>query len=116
MYIGNHSGHDVDPSTTPIYEEILPSYSQALSDENKWNHIKGLELQENTAYQVTTFKLEENTAYAVAAHKECKVQENNTGYQSTTDGNLKDFELQENAAYTSTLKLQENAAYMSTLK
>ena len=85
------SGHGVGTSTTPMYEETLPSYSQAPNDNQE-----DLELQENAAYKATTFKLQENTAYAVATHE--------LQGQSTTDIiiNLKDFELHENAAYIST--------------
>ena len=117
IIIGNHSGHGIGQRSSntpgPVYEEILPSNSLALY-ENKWSQ-KGFELQENTSYQVTTFKLEKNTAYAVAAHKECKLQENKTGYQTTADDNLKDITFHENIAYVKwkDFELQENAAYVS---
>lgn len=62
--VGNSGGnHSEGTSTTPIYEEILPSHGQA-PNENKYNQ-EDLELQENAAYEVTStiIKLQENTAY-----------------------------------------------------
>ena len=73
--IGNVSGHGVGTLTTPTYNEILPSYSQA-PNENKCNQ-EGLELQENvnTVYQVTAaginlknFELHKKYSYCLCIH------------------------------------------------
>ena len=82
LYTGNDSNYSVSTSTTtPIYEEILPSYSQTLNINQET-----LEFQENIAYKVATaLKLQENAAY-----------------QTTMDIKLNTFELQDNAAYIST--------------
>ena len=97
--VNNVSDHFVDTSTsTPIYEEIQPSFSQA-PNKNKCNQ-EGLELQENTAF--TTLKLQENAAY-----------------QTTVDIKLKRFELHENAAYICTtyehFEFQEDTACCNTV-
>ena len=88
-----------------MYEEILPSYSQAPNDNQE-----NLELQENAAYKATTFnKFQENTTYAATTHE---LQDTDIII------NLKDLELHENAAYISItyedFELQENTAYFIT--
>ena len=66
--IDNGDARSVATSTTPYYEEILPPYYSQVSNENLKHNQEDLELQENTAYQITTltskeFELHENAAY-----------------------------------------------------
>ena len=65
---GNGDDGSVATSTTPYYEEILPPYYSLVSNEHLKHNQEDLELQENTAYQITTltskeFELHENAAY-----------------------------------------------------